>query len=225
MILERFMLHGRTAVVTGGEGLIGTMICRTIEELQGEAISVDVQQSADFRLDITNITSVENFAKSIKSIDILINCAVGNQHPVSNSYVGWDTDLAIGLTGAVNMIHAFESKLLLSHGVVLNIGSDLSLIAPDQFLYENGVKPLSYSVVKHGLVGLTRYFASTWGNKGRCNCICPGGIDKGQKFPRIPLGRLAGLDELAGPVAFLISDASSYMTGSILTVDGGRTAI
>jgi NAD(P)-dependent dehydrogenase (short-subunit alcohol dehydrogenase family) len=109
------------------------------------------------------------------------------------------------------------------NGVILNIGSDLSLISPDQSLYSDGkVKPLSYSVVKHGIIGLTRYFATLW-PEVRSNCLCPGGINVGQKTPAIPMGRLAQLSEMKGPVAFLISNASSYMTGAVLSVDGGRT--
>ena len=123
--------------------------------------------------------------------------------------------------------------------VIVNVASDLALIAPDQRLYrEPGlpdhlqpVKPVTYSIVKSALVGLTRYLATYWADRGvRVNAISPGGVFNGQpeefvaKLSQlIPLGRMANLDEYQGAILFLCSDASSYMTGSNLVVDGGRT--
>jgi NAD(P)-dependent dehydrogenase (short-subunit alcohol dehydrogenase family) len=124
-------------------------------------------------------------------------------------------------------------------GVILNIASDLAVIAPDQRIYrqpnlpeeQQPVKPVSYSVVKSGLLGLTRYLATYWADKGvRVNAISPGGVytsqDAGfvQRLSNlIPLGRMAHQDEYKAAVVFLVSDASSYMTGANLIVDGGRT--
>ena len=124
-------------------------------------------------------------------------------------------------------------------GVILNIASDLGLIAPDQRLYrkegvpENlqNVKPVTYSVIKHGLIGLTKYLATYWGPQGiRCNAFAPGGVFNNhpeefvQKISQlIPLGRMANLDEYKAAVLFLCSDASSYMNGAVLTADGGRS--
>ena len=124
--------------------------------------------------------------------------------------------------------------------MILNIASDLALIGPDQRIYRQPglpeplqpVKPVTYSVVKSGLVGLTRYLATYWADAGvRVNAVSPGGIYNGQpeafvqKLTNlIPMGRMARLDEYQGTVLFLVSDASSYMTGHNLVVDGGRTA-
>jgi NAD(P)-dependent dehydrogenase (short-subunit alcohol dehydrogenase family) len=124
-------------------------------------------------------------------------------------------------------------------GVILNISSDLGIVGPDQRLYEvegcspdeQPVKPVTYSIVKTGILGLTRYLATYWAARGvRVNALCPGGIDAGQpeKFrervhSRIPMGRMARKDEYHGTVLFMISDESSYMTGAVLAVDGGRT--
>ena len=225
-VLDQFSLKGKHAIVTGGEGLMGTMIRETIGELGGASQSVDIQKTADHCCNITDFHSVDLLSQQFDRIDILINNAVSNQNPVHYFYTGWDKDIAVGLTGAMNMHIAFEKLLMASSGVVLNIGSDLSLIGPDQSLYEAGtMKPLSYSVVKHGMVGMTRYFASLWGGKIRCNCLCPGGVDQGQQVPHSPMMRLARLDEMKGPIAFLISEASSFMTGAVISVDGGRTAI
>lgn len=120
-------------------------------------------------------------------------------------------------------------------GNIINISSDLGIIAPDQRIYEdsNFIKPVTYSVVKHGIIGLTKYTASYWGKRNiRCNAIAPGGIFNKQNslFVKrinklIPLGRMAKKREYDGLVLFLCSELSSYMTGSVIVADGGRTII
>ena len=124
-------------------------------------------------------------------------------------------------------------------GSIVNISSDLGIIAPNQDLYkkknlsplEQSVKPITYSVVKTGLIGLTRYIATYWPNKVRCNCLCPGGVqtEQSEEFINkltnlIPMRRMANADEYKGSIIYMLSDASSYMNGSIISVDGGRTA-
>ena len=124
-------------------------------------------------------------------------------------------------------------------GVILNISSDLGVIAPDQRIYrkeglkddEQTVKPITYSVIKHGLIGMTKYLATYYAEKGvRANAVCPGGVFNGQDSEflskltnLIPLGRMADADEYKSTVLYMLSDASSYMTGSTVIVDGGRT--
>lgn len=124
--------------------------------------------------------------------------------------------------------------------MILNVSSDLGVIAPDQRIYRDSTlsgqqqptKPVTYSVIKHGLIGLTRYLATYWADCGvRANSILPGGIfqDQSPEFVSkisnlIPLGRMAHEDEYRAAVVFLISDASSYMTGANICVDGGRSA-
>jgi NAD(P)-dependent dehydrogenase (short-subunit alcohol dehydrogenase family) len=125
-------------------------------------------------------------------------------------------------------------------GVILNIASDLGVIAPDQRIYRQdnvdaalqNVKPVTYSVIKHGIIGLTKYLATYWAEDGvRCNAFAPGGVynNHPEGFLKkltnlIPLGRMADIDEYKSAILFLCSDASSYMTGSVLNMDGGRTA-
>jgi NAD(P)-dependent dehydrogenase (short-subunit alcohol dehydrogenase family) len=153
----------------------------------------------------------------------------------------WASDLAVGLTGAFLCARKFGATMARSGGgAILNIASDLGLIAPDQRIYrisgvpeeEQPVKPVSYSVVKSGLIGLTRYLSTYWPRQNvRVNAICPGGVYAGQNDEFIqrltnlvPLGRMAREDEYRAAVVFLLSDASSYMTGAIISMDGGRTA-
>ncbi len=152
----------------------------------------------------------------------------------------WSRDLAVGLTGAFLVSQVFGAHLA-AHGggVIVNIASDLGVIAPDQRIYrkpgladaEQPVKPVTYSVVKGGLVMFTKYLATYWAEAGvRVNALVPGGVYAGQPDDfvarltnLIPLGRMAKRDEYRAALVFLCSDASSYMTGSNLIIDGGRT--
>ena len=121
-------------------------------------------------------------------------------------------------------------------GVILNIASDLSVISPNQNLYKNekgkiNYKPVTYSVIKTGLIGLTRYLATYWADQNiRVNALSPGGVynDQDDNFVTkiekvIPMGRMANKDEYKSAIKFLCTDASSYMTGQNLIFDGGRT--
>jgi len=155
----------------------------------------------------------------------------------------WLQDIKVGLTGSFLCAKHF-GKLISNNskgGSIVVISSDLGLIAPDQSLYKKeglkeelqNVKPISYSVVKTGVIGLTRYLSTYWAHKNvRCNAICPGGVENGQSqeflreiSTRIPLGRMASQDEYQGVLVWMLSEASSYLNGAIIPVDGGRSAI
>lgn len=212
------------------------------------------RDAVGFKIDITDRKDLEGIKEKILKdygkINILINNAASNPKVESGRADLirfenfpeniWDNDLAVGLKGAFLCSQVFGGWMAENGGgVILNISSDLGIIAPDQRIYskqglqdkEQPVKPVTYSVVKHGLIGLTKYLATYWASKNvRVNAICPGGIYNGQndEFIKkltnlIPLGRMAREDEYEAAVLFLISDASSYMTGSVLVVDGGRT--
>jgi NAD(P)-dependent dehydrogenase (short-subunit alcohol dehydrogenase family) len=184
-------------------------------------------------------------------IDILINNAAidpkvsGNQDSSWSRFENfpielWHQDIAVGLTGAFLCSQVIGTEMAKrGRGVILNISSDLGVIAPDQRIYlkpglpleKQPAKPVSYSVIKSGLIGLTKYLATYWADKNvRVNAICPGGIQTDQSADfvarlsnLIPLARMARKDEYKGAILFLISEASSYMTGATLNIDGGRT--
>lgn len=157
------------------------------------------------------------------------------------NYEEWRSHLDVGLYGAFLCSKIFGQAMVQNKipGSIVNISSDHGVIAPNQGLYsvegkpenEQPVKPVMYSVVKHGLIGLTRYLATYWANHGiRANSLCPGGVLNGQpqefldRFNKlVPLGRPANPDEYRGALIFLLSSDSTYMTGGNLVVDGGRS--
>jgi NAD(P)-dependent dehydrogenase (short-subunit alcohol dehydrogenase family) len=212
-------------------------------------------EAAGYAADITNPEAVAKLAAAIVErfgrVDVLINNAANNPKVETQSEQQWsrlenlplevwNADISVGLTGAFLCSRTFGSLMAgRGRGVILNVASDLAVIAPDQRLYrdealpeaQQPVKPVTYSVVKTALLGLTRYLATYWADQGvRVNAISPGGVFNNQpeeflgRLNRlIPLGRMAGRSEYQGAILFLCSDASSYMTGANLVVDGGRT--
>ena len=201
------------------------------------------------RADITDPDAVRGLLAEILSrygrLDILVNNAANNpkveapglleSFPLSQ----WNADIAVGLTGSFLCCQVMGGEMARrGRGAIVNIASYLGILAPEPRLYrvdglpedEQPVKPISYTVVKSAIFGLTRYLAAYWGERGvRVNALTPGGVYNGQDeqfvkklSQRIPMGRMAEPDELGGAIVFLASDASSYVTGANVVVDGGR---
>jgi NAD(P)-dependent dehydrogenase (short-subunit alcohol dehydrogenase family) len=209
-------------------------------------------------MDVTKPESIRVVAESLAEkglrVDILVNNAAidpkvnGDQGILETSRLEnfpleqWDLQIAVGLTGAFLCSKEFGTAMASDGkgGVILNIASDLSVFSPDQRLYRKDglsddrqpVKPVTYSVIKAGLIGLTRYLATYWAEKGvRCNALSPGGVYTGQseEFVQrltslIPMGRMATPDEYHSAIQFLCSDASAYMNGQNVVMEGGRSA-
>ena len=154
----------------------------------------------------------------------------------------WQKSLNANLSSAFITTKAIARHMLKrKKGSIVNIASDVGVISPDHRIYEPNKKfnykgvnfntTISYSVAKSGIIAMTRYLATLWAKKGiRVNCISPAGVYKkhDKKFveqlsQRIPLGRMARPDELNGAIVYLCSNASSFVTGHNLVVDGGRT--
>jgi len=212
-------------------------------------------QALTLTVDITDLAALADAGAQVLArhgrVDILINNAARNPKVESAGdkdfsrlehfpWEQWRLDLDVGLGGAFNCAKVFGAEMARQgRGVIVNIASDLGVIAPDQRLYrvdgreadQQPVKPVTYSVVKHGLIGLTKYLATYWCEQGvRCNALSPGGVYAGQNdvfvsklTQLIPLGRMAEADEYRGAIGFLCSDASSYMNGANLVIDGGRS--
>jgi NAD(P)-dependent dehydrogenase (short-subunit alcohol dehydrogenase family) len=205
-------------------------------------------------VDISQPDAVQGLLAEVISrygrVDILVNNAANNpkveapgekawskveNFPLSQ----WNADIAVGLTGSFLCCQVIGAEMARKgKGTIVNVASYLGILAPEPRLYrkpgvpddEQPVKPISYTVVKSAILGLTRYLAAYWGERGvRVNALTPGGVYDGQDeefvkklCQRIPMGRMAEPDELQGAIIFLVSDASNYMTGANVVVDGGR---
>ena len=245
---EAIAEFGGVPVLVDVRGDDATQRAAEIAERFGVAslgIGADLTQEADVAAALATVLA--QFGR----VDILVNNAANNPKVGAAEKTGWSrlesysledwhADVDVGLTAAFLCSRVFGAEMARrGGGVILNIASDLALIAPDQRLYrqegaaddEQPVKPVSYAVVKSGLIGLTRYLATYWADHGvRANALSPGGVREVQDdafverlSKLIPLGRMATPDEYKGAVVFLVSDASAYMTGANLVVDGGRT--
>ena len=226
-----FNLKNKVVVITGGAGLLGKMHAEAVREAGGSPVLTDVVEDSDcYYMDVTDKNSIEDFVNSLDKVDVLINNAALNPKMSTKDETNrfedfdlekWNKSLQVNLTGAFLCSQVFINKMIKDKikGIVINVASDLGVIAPNQTIYEDDVKPVDYSVTKHGIIGLTKYLSTYFADKNiRVNSISPGGIytNQSKEFVKrlselIPMGRMADKDEYIGAIMFLCSDACSYM--------------
>tara|TARA_R110002020_G_scaffold282697_1_gene498336 strand:- start:43 stop:843 length:801 start_codon:yes stop_codon:yes gene_type:complete len=260
-----FDLTGKTALITGGGGLLGPKHAEAIVEYGGKVILADwhedrakekaelIGKNASYEyIDVTDKKSIQSVVDKYDKIDILINNAAkdpkvkkgGGLTPDSRFETMTEDYWKEGIDACINgtfLCSQIVSNKMLENGggVILNISSDLGVISPDQRIYrqdgvdedKQNVKPITYSAAKWAVVGMTKYLSVYFAQRGiRVNCLSPTGVynnhpeDFVKKLSNIiPMGRMADIDEYKGAVVFLCSEASSYMTGENLVIDGGKT--
>jgi 2-deoxy-D-gluconate 3-dehydrogenase len=269
-LAKSFDLSGKSAVITGGAGLLGRQFCSTLAEAGAGVIVSDINEDEAGKvaesiiskggkakaqvLNVTDPDSVnEMMAMAVKEfggVDILVNSAAldpkfdsderGKHSNAFEDYPlkNWQRAVDVNLSGAFLASQAAVRQMLTQEsGVIVNICSTYGLVGPDQRIYQREgkapeFKPVDYTVTKAGILGLTKYLAAYYGEKNiRVNALSPGGVFNKHEddfieaySARNMLGRMAEGDEMNGAMLFLCSDASSYMTGANLVVDGGWTA-
>ncbi len=276
-ILKKFSLKDKTAIITGGTGLLGSVYTHSLLSLGASVIIIDkkidktkfiknlvkeynltkeiINKIKFVRCDITNKKQIDKSFKKIRSnlknLKVLINNAslvkqVGNDD-LRDTYKpflqmkkkDWEDFFSVDLTGTLLVTQKCIPFLRKNGGgSIINISSTYGILSPDQRIYESLSpknskqkieKPIGYSISKSGVLNMTRFLATKFAeDKIRVNTLTLGGVyDNNPKTfvksysNKTPLRRMADKNEYAGPIIFLATDASSYMTGSNLVVDGG----
>ena len=262
---ERFDLTGRTAIVTGGGGILGQGFCQVLAEYGARVAVFDVNADAAQRTATTlkgdaiavacDVSDRESVAGAVArvvqefgAIDILHNIAATKTASLTDFFApfedvrleNWREVMGVNIDGMFLMAQAVGRQMIAQGhgGSIIQTASIYGVVAPDQRIYEGSEylgrpinTPAVYSTSKAAVVGLTKYLAAYWGSHGiRVNTLTPGGVESGQNqvfsrkySARVPLGRMARVDEMQSALLFLASDASSYVTGQNLVVDGGLT--
>lgn len=266
---QLFSLEGKTAIVTGGTGLIGKKHCEALVAAGANVVVADIAQAnpqkfaenfgekaIGISIDVTDEASLENAKQAIiaryGSIDILVNNAAINdmfenpelaaelsafeKYPIAS----FRKSLEVNVLGVFLCSQIFGSVMAeQGSGSIINIASTYGIVGPDQSIYRNEAgeqlffKSPSYPTTKGAIINFTRYLAAYWGNKGvRVNTLSPGGVGNAQDeyfvknySAKTLLGRMATANDYQGALIYLASDASAYMTGANLVVDGGWTAV
>lgn len=240
-------LIGKEVVVALAQAGARVLIA-DIDRAKSESLAGDLLKNGlkieFYNLDLTDIKSLENSIKDISShlgyIDIWVNSA----YPRTNdwgakvediSYESWQKNIDMHLNAYSLTCKYVAESMKEKGGSIINFGSTYGIVGPDFTVYENTnmTMPMAYAAIKGGIVNLGRYLAAYFGKYNiRVNTICPGGVfdNQNKNFVesynhRTPLNRMARADEIAPVVLFLASEASSYVTGATIMVDGGWTAI
>lgn len=268
--LRMFELNGRTAIVTGGLGILGRRFCEGLASAGAQVAVVDLsrEETAAYAAELEarhhtscigiacNVADPQSVRQMVEQVDselggihIVLNNAATKSDDLEQffapfehySLVQWRRIMEVNVDGMFLVAQATGRKMIAqgSGGSIIQTSSIYGLLGPDERIYEGARylnasinSPAVYSVSKAAVVGLTAYLAAHWAPHGiRVNTLTPGGVFSGQNerfvqryAARVPLGRMAHPDELVGAVLYLASDASSYVTGHNLYVDGGLHA-
>ena len=243
-------LKDKIIVVTGGSGLIGNGIVSKIRSECGFCINAELNAEntddlSQIKCDITNPDSISLLIEKVLSKFGRIDGLVNNAYPRTKDWGTKFEDIPYdswrnNVDWQLNSYFLFCQKVLVpmkqqGFGSIVNIASTYGVVSPDFTLYEGTqlTSPAAYTAIKGGLINFTRYLASYFGQYGiRANCVSPGGIFDNQNEifvknyqHKVPLKRMGKPSDIAGPVAFLLSDDSAYVTGHNLMADGGWTCI
>ena len=263
-------LKGKTAVITGGAGILGKhfsdglarcgshVVIVDLNKKEGEMIARDLtrcygQQCISIVCDVSEPTSVSSMVdevmKQFGDINILHNNAASKSSNLEaflapfEEYTldQWREVTKVNLDGMFLVAQAVGRKMVEQNrgGSIIQTASIYGLLGPDFRIYEGSSymgrsinTPAVYSASKAAVIGLTKYLATYWADKNiRVNCITPGGAESGQNdtfkekySSRVPLGRMAQPEEMVGALLYLASNASSYVTGQNIIIDGGWSA-
>lgn len=249
--MNNFDLTGKVVFITGAAGFLGQRFAKAVREAGATVVAADLTAGDEGGV-VMDVTKPESIASAFKQavekfgkIDVVVNNAAidpkFDKEAAANTITfenypleALKKSLEVNLLGytlvAQEAVRQMKPK---GGGHIINISSIYGLVGPDQDIYPDGAqKPVDYAITKGGVVMLTKWLATTYGADGiRANTLTFGGVDKKHSAEfkanygaRTPLGRMASPDEVGGPLAFLASDAASYMTGSDVVVDGGWTA-
>lgn len=267
---KMFELKGKTALVTGGSGILGKHFCSGLAEAGADVAVVDINlesanelskelentyniRSKGFGCDVSNPQSVSLMVKEaveyFGEINILHNNAAGKSDDLNAFFAPfedyeldqWRKIMSVNIDGMFLVAQAIGKQMIKQGkgGSIIQTSSIYGVMAPDHRIYKGSFylgrqinTPAVYSASKSAVVGLTRHLATYWADSGiRVNTLSPGGTESGQNeefsrlySARVPLGRMAKAHEMVGALIYLASDASSYVTGQNIIVDGGLDA-
>lgn len=267
---KQYDLTGRTAIVTGGVGILGTRFCTGLAEhgVNVAVVDIDGEKAQKFATELNNKYSIKSIGigcdvsssesvnsmvsiviKEFERIDILHNNAASKSDDLDAFFAPfeeyslkeWKNVMAVNLEGMFLVVQAVGKQMIKQGkgGSIIQTSSIYGVVGPDNRIYEGSLylgkqinTPAVYAASKGGVIALTKYLATYWGDRGiRVNTLIPGGVESGQNDEfkkrysnRVPMGRMGFPDEMVGALIYLASDASSYVTGQCIIVDGGLSA-